>query len=62
MAVREQFAFRRGTLLDLLRAQEDVFMSGRDLIDAVTDHALARYRLLYMASLLDEHFSLGATP
>jgi outer membrane protein TolC len=62
MAVREQFAFRRGTLLDLLRAQEDVFMAGRDLIDAVTDHALARYRLLYMASLLDEHFSLGATP
>lgn len=61
-AVREQFAFRRGTLLDLLRAQEDVFMAGRDLIDAVTDHALARYRLLYMASLLDEHFSLGSTP
>lgn len=61
-AVREQFAFRRGTLLDLLRAQEDVFMAGRDLIDAVTDHALARYRLLYMASLLDEHFSLGSPP
>lgn len=61
-AVREQFAFRRGTLLDLLRAQEDVFMAGRDLIDAVTDHALARYRLLYMASLLDQHFSLGSPP
>jgi len=61
-AVREQFAFRRGTLLDLLRAQEDVYMAGRDLIDAVTDHALARYRLLYMASLLDGHFALGTTP
>ena len=61
-AVREQFAFRRGTLPDLLRAQEDVFMAGRDLIDAVTDHALARYRLLYMASLLDAHFSLGTMP
>ncbi len=61
-AVREQFAFRRGTLLDLLRAQEDVFMAGRDLIDAVTDHALARYRLLYMASMLEEHFSLGSPP
>jgi adhesin transport system outer membrane protein len=61
-AVREQFAFRRGSLLDLLRAQEDVFMAGRDLIDAVTDHALARYRLLYMASMLEEHFSLGTPP
>jgi hypothetical protein len=37
-------------------------MAGRDLIDAVTDHALARYRLLYMASMLDEHFSLGTPP
>ena len=51
-AVREQFAFRRGTLLDLLRAQEDVYYAGRDLIDALTDSALASYRLRYLASEL----------
>jgi len=50
VAVREQFAFRRGTLLDLLRAQEDVYYAGRDLIDALADAALARYRLQYLAS------------
>lgn len=49
-AVREQFAFRRGTLLDLLRAQEDLFLAGRDLIDGVVDHAVARYRLLHLGS------------
>lgn len=47
-AVREQFAFRRGSLLDLLRGQEDVYVAGRDLIDSVADQALARYRLLHL--------------
>lgn len=51
-AVREQFAFRRGTLLDLLRAQEDVYYAGRDFIDTLTDAALASYRLKYLASEL----------
>lgn len=52
-AVREQFAFRRGTLLDLLRAQEDVYYAGRDFIDTLTDAALAGYRLKYLASELN---------
>lgn len=51
-AVREQFAFRRGTLLDMLRAQEELYIAGRDLIDAVVDHALARYRLLHLSQEL----------
>ncbi len=48
-SVREQFAFRRGTLLDMLRAQEDLYIAGRDLIDGVVEHALARYRLLHLS-------------
>ncbi len=59
-SVREQFAFRRGTLLDLLRAQEDLDLAGRDLIDVVVDHALARYRLLHLAMDLTPLFDLGA--
>ncbi len=57
-AVREQFAFRRGTLLDLLRAQEELYVAGRDLIDGIVDHALARYRLLHLASELNPLFDL----
>lgn len=54
-AVREQFAYRRGTLLDLLRVQEDLFYAGRNLIDAVTDNALSRYQFLYLASRLEAY-------
>jgi len=53
-AVREQFAYRRGTLLDLLRVQEDLFFAGRNLIDAVTDNALSRYQFLYLSSRLED--------
>ena len=59
-AVREQFAFRRGTLLDLLRAQEDLYLAGRDLIDGVVDHALTRYRLLHLSSELGPLFEIAA--
>lgn len=57
-SVREQFAFRRGTLLDLLQAQEELYIAGRDMIDAVVDHALARYRLLHLAMALTPVFEL----
>jgi len=59
-AVREQFAFRRGTLLDLLRAQEELYSAGHDLIDGVVDHALARHRLLHLAMELTPLFDIGA--
>ena len=55
-AVREQFAFRRGTLLDLLNAQEVLQAAGRDLIDAYAQNVLSSYRALYVASRLDQHF------
>jgi outer membrane protein, adhesin transport system len=60
-AVREQFAFRRGTLLDLLRAQEELFLAGRDMIDGVVDHALSRHRLLHLAMELAPLFGVAAT-
>jgi adhesin transport system outer membrane protein len=59
-AVREQFAFRRGTLLDLLRSQEELYLAGRDLIDGVVDHALVRYRLLHITMELNPMFELSA--
>ncbi len=55
-AVREQFAFRRGTLLDLLKAQEDLFYAGRDLIDAQVDTSIARFRLAWLASELETQY------
>ena len=58
-SVREQFAFRRGTLLDLLRAQEELYLAGRDLIDGVVDHALARHRLLHLSMELTPLFEIG---
>ncbi len=57
-AVREQFAFRRGSLLDLLRAQEELYIAGRDLIDGIVDHSLVRYRLLHLAMELTPMFDI----
>ena len=57
-AVREQFAFRRGSLLDLLRAQEELYIAGRDLIDGVVEHALVRFRLLHLAMELSPMFEI----
>jgi outer membrane protein TolC len=57
-AVREQFVFRRGTLLDLLRAQEELYVAGRDLIDGIVDESLVRYRLLDLAMELTPLFDI----
>lgn len=48
VAVREQFALRRGSLLDLLRAMEELHVATRELIDAVVDRSLAKYRLVHL--------------
>jgi outer membrane protein TolC len=58
-AVREQFAFRRGSLLDLLRAQEELHQATRDLIDALTDQTLQRYRFLHLAADLAPMFGVA---
>ena len=58
-AVREQFAFNRGSLLDLITVQESLIQAGNDLIDAKFDRALSRYRLLHLTSELDKMFDLN---
>jgi len=56
--VREQFAYRRGSLLDLLTAQEALNTAGRDLIDAQIDSAQTKYKVLSAAALLNKFFAL----
>jgi outer membrane protein TolC len=58
-AVREQFAFRRGSLLDLLRAQEELHQATRDLIDALAEQTLQRYRFLHLAADLAPMFGVA---
>ena len=58
-AVREQFAFNKGTLLDLLTVQESLFNAGRDLVDADADRQISRYRYLHLTSGLDRLFDLS---
>jgi adhesin transport system outer membrane protein len=53
IAVKEQFAFNRGTLLDLLRVQEDLYNAGRDLINASIDSRISQYRLINLISELE---------
>lgn len=58
-AVREQFAFNKGTLLDLLTVQENLFIAGRDLVDAEADRQIARYRFIHLSTGLDKLFELS---
>ena len=46
-AVRELFASRRGSLLDVLSAQESLNAAGLGLVDAQVEQALARWRVAY---------------
>ena len=46
-AVRELFASRRGSLLDVLSAQEELNRAGIGLVDAQVDQLFARWRVLY---------------
>ena len=58
--VREQFAFNRGTLLDLLRAQEDVYGAGAGLLEAVSQRANSRWQLLHLSGGLAAAVGLPA--
>jgi outer membrane protein TolC len=58
-AVREQFAFNKGSLLDLMTVQEGLYNAGRDLVDAEADRQISRYRLLHLTSGLDKLFDLS---
>lgn len=58
--IREQYAYRRGTLLDLLTAQETLNFAARDLIDSQIDRAMGTYKILSAAALLNRF--MGITP
>ena len=53
LAVKEHFTYRRGSLLDLLRSQEELYISGRDYISAMIDRSIVRYRLLHLTAVLE---------
>jgi outer membrane protein TolC len=61
-AVREQFAFNKGTLLDLISVQDSLYQAGKDMIDASADRNLARYRLAHLTSELHKVFQLSDSP
>jgi len=61
-AVREQFAFNKGTLLDLISVQDSLYQTGKDMIDASADRNLARYRLTHLTSELHKVFQLSDSP
>lgn len=58
-AVQEQFKFNRGSLLDTIKTQEELYTAGKDMIDAVADRLISRYRLLFFTSQLDQLFKIG---
>ena len=61
-AVREQFAFNKGSLLDVISMQDSLYQAGRDMIDAQADRNLARYRLAHLTSELQKLFQLSDQP
>lgn len=60
--IREQYAYRRGTLLDLLTAQEALYFAGRELIDAQVDRAVSTYKLMSLAAVLNAFVGLPVSP
>jgi adhesin transport system outer membrane protein len=58
-AVNEQFHFNRGSLLDAIKTQEELYAAGKDMIDSVADRILSKYRLLFFSSQLDDVFDLA---
>ena len=61
-AVREHFAARRGSLLDMLTAQETVNAAGVALVDAEVDQVLDRWRVLYFSTALTPLFDAQDGP
>ena len=58
-SINEQFKFNRGSLLDVLKTQEEVYSAGKELVDAVADQIIAKYRLMHLVSQLDVFFGLN---
>ncbi len=50
--VREQFAFRRGSLLDVMNAQDTLHAAGNAWVEAEHSRALTRWRIAYFTGSL----------
>ena len=51
---KELYAFSRISLFEVLSSQEELFNSGRQLIDSIVDRAIAKYRLSHATQTLVE--------
>jgi len=60
-ANRQQLELNRGNMIELLRVQEELFEAGREVIEAVFDRAVARYRLLQLTGDLTPLLESSAT-
>jgi adhesin transport system outer membrane protein len=58
-SINEQFKFNRGSLLDVLKTQEEVYSAGKELVDSVADQIIAKYRLMHLVSQIDVFFGLS---
>ena len=51
---KELYSFSRISLFEVLSAQEQLFNSGRQLIDSIVDRAISKYQLLRITYELQE--------
>ena len=56
---KELYSYSRISLFEVLSAQEELFNSGKNLIDSIIDRALSKYRLLYLCNQFEEIGYLG---
>jgi outer membrane protein TolC len=56
---KELYTFSRISLFEVLSAQEELFNSGKNLIDSIIDRALAKYKLLYLCDQFQEVENFG---
>ena len=57
---KELYTFSRISLFEVLSAQEELFNSGKNLIDSIIDRALAKYKLLYLCDQFQEVETFGS--
>ncbi|MDA9190559.1 TolC family protein [Alphaproteobacteria bacterium] len=57
---KELYTFSRISLFEVLSAQEELFNSGKNLIDSIIDRALAKYKLLYLCDQFQEVENFGS--
>lgn len=61
-AVSEQFSNNRASPMSLLQVEEELFAAGRLWIDSAVEEVLARFRMLHVATELNEFFDVAILP